>query len=91
MAIPNGGKRSRTEAAIMKAEGVYAGAADLFIPLCNGKWYGLFIEMKSKTGRLTDNQMAFRDKVLYNRYSYVVCRDLDEFVIKINDYMSLVT
>lgn len=35
-AVPNGGARSRTEAAIMKAEGVTAGVADLILLIGRG-------------------------------------------------------
>lgn len=35
-AVPNGGARSRTEAAIMKAEGVTAGVTDLILLLGRG-------------------------------------------------------
>lgn len=44
-AIPNGGKRVRTTAARLKAEGVSPGVPDLFVPA-----WGLWIEMKRKKG-----------------------------------------
>jgi hypothetical protein len=49
-AIPNGGKRGPREAAILKAEGVSAGAPDwvLFVP--RTPWAGLALEFKSPTG-----------------------------------------
>jgi hypothetical protein len=40
-AIPNGGQRSRTTGAKLKAEGVMAGVPDLYVPSWN-----LWIEMK---------------------------------------------
>jgi hypothetical protein len=50
-AIPNGGRRGPREAALLKAEGVTAGAPDwvLFVP-SNGR-AGLALEFKSPTGR----------------------------------------
>lgn len=36
-AVPNGGARSRTEAAIMKAEGVTAGVTDLILLLAHNR------------------------------------------------------
>jgi hypothetical protein len=89
MAIPNGGKRNIIEAKIMKAEGVFAGAADLFIPLYNGYHYGLFIEMKYGNCKQTEAQKAFQDKVLHNGYAYIICRDIDEFMMKVNNYLTL--
>jgi|TARA_R110000787_G_scaffold208638_1_gene318567 hypothetical protein len=51
-AIPNGGQRSRTTGAKLKAEGVSAGVPDLYIPAWN-----LWIEMKrTKGGHLSPVQ-----------------------------------
>jgi hypothetical protein len=64
-AIPNGGKRSAREAALMKAEGVTAGAPDwmLFVP--RGPYHGLALEFKRPGGRwrLTEAQAAFHDRL----------------------------
>lgn len=40
-AVPNGGRRGKVEAAIMKAEGVYPGVADLLLLVPRGRW-GLY-------------------------------------------------
>lgn len=45
-AIPNGGKRDKITAAMLKAEGVKAGTSDIFLPVARGMWHGLFIELK---------------------------------------------
>ena len=44
-AIPNGGGRSMTQGASLKAEGVQAGIPDLFVPA-----WSLWVEMKRETG-----------------------------------------
>lgn len=44
-AIPNGGARSPTTAARLKAEGVVPGIPDLFVPA-----WGLWVEMKRQKG-----------------------------------------
>jgi hypothetical protein len=55
-AIPNGGFRSRTTAARLKAEGVSRGVPDLFVP-----HYNLWIEMKRiKGGRLSSEQSDWK-------------------------------
>jgi len=62
-AIPNGGRRGPREAALLKAEGVTAGAPDwmLFVP--RSGWAGLALEFKSPTGkgRLTVTQADFHE------------------------------
>ena len=47
-AIPNGGKRNRLEAVMLKNEGVLAGIPDLCILMPNNKV--IFIEMKKRKG-----------------------------------------
>lgn len=46
--VPNGGLRSKTEAAIMKAEGMTAGAADLLLLVPRGKYGSLGLEFKTQ-------------------------------------------
>lgn len=64
-AIPNGGRRGPREAAILKAEGVSAGAPDwvLFVPTIN--LTGLALEFKSPTGagRLTPAQAEWHERL----------------------------
>jgi hypothetical protein len=85
-AIPNGGVRSKTEAAIMKGEGVVAGVSDLFLSVPNTMYHGLYIEMKTEKGRQGDYQKIFQEKVEKFGYKYAVCRSLDEFIETVNKY-----
>jgi len=86
-AIPNGGRRNLIEAVRMKAEGVTPGVADLFLMFGNGEHYGLFIEMKQGKGKQTEHQLGFQAYCNANKYKYVVCRSLDEFMNEINNYL----
>lgn len=54
-AVPNGGVRSKIEAAIMKATGTVAGVPDT-IWIKDGQVYGL--ELKADDGRVTESQLA---------------------------------
>lgn len=53
--IPNGGYRKPIEAAILKGMGVVAGTPDIFA-IKGGHCFAL--ELKTETGRLSDNQTA---------------------------------
>lgn len=58
--IPNGGKRSKSEAARFKAMGVQPGIPDVHLPVrglggAAGR-IGLYIEMKSEHGRVSQSQ-----------------------------------
>jgi hypothetical protein len=78
-AIPNGGRRGKVEAAIMKGEGTLAGVADLFLMLPNMGYNGLFIEIKTLNGRQSESQRAFENKAIQNGYYYKICRTFEEF------------
>ena len=85
-AIPNGGTRNVIEAANLKRQGVLPGVADLFVPISNGVYFGLFIEMKIKGGKQTESQKWFEQKVIGRAYNYVVCHSFDEFRNTIENY-----
>lgn len=57
------------EAARLKAQGVVAGVADLFLPYPAREYHGLWIEMKSESGRLTDEQRTFLQVMVSRGYS----------------------
>jgi hypothetical protein len=86
-AIPNGGRRGKLEASIMKGEGVLAGVADLFLMCRNESFNGLFIEMKVGKGKQSDNQIAFEKKALQNGYQYSIARDVESFIEAVESYL----
>jgi hypothetical protein len=86
-AVPNGGHRHIMTAVRLKKEGQRAGVPDLFLPLPNGKFHGLFIEMKTKTGRLTDKQLYWFDLLMLRGYKCVMCRGCDEAIKTITEYV----
>lgn len=83
---PNGGRRNAREGARFKAMGVKAGFPDLFCPISSGGHKGLFIEMKTATGRLTPLQKAWRLAVLSFGFIHHVCRSFTQFQDIINEY-----
>jgi hypothetical protein len=88
-AIPNGGYRRKTEAAIMKGEGVLEGVSDLFLACSDDICYhGLFIEMKYGKNKLSKNQAQFLLNATKNNYAIAVCYSFDEFKTVIDSYLS---
>lgn len=71
--IPNGGHRSITTAARMKAEGVLAGVPDLHLPVSRGGYHSLYIEMKAPKGRLSENQKRIIPLLEEENNKVVVC------------------
>ena len=84
MSTPNGGVRSKTEAAIMKAEGMLAGASDLTI-FADGRV--LFVEMKTDKGRQSSAQKDFQRKVEGLGFRYVICRSLEDFMEHVRTFI----
>lgn len=75
-AIPNGEKRHIRVAQRLKNEGVRRGSPDLVFMLPGGKvgW----LEMKAKTGALSDAQKSFRDKALSLGHAWAMAKTIDE-------------
>ena len=86
--IPNEGKRSYQYAAQLKAIGLRRGFPDLFIPRACLGYHGLFIEMKSAQGRLSDDQRVWLHKLNSYGYAVAVCYGADEAIGKIKKYFT---
>lgn len=69
--IPNGGKRGKAEAQVLKQMGVKAGVSDLFLPYPRGKYHGMYIEMKYGKNTTTTEQEEFLTDM--QEYGYFVC------------------
>ena len=87
--IPNGGNRDRIEAAHLKQQGVKPGIPDLCLPTARGGYHGLYIEMKTKTGRLTDVQIWCGVQLLKQGYFWEVCHGWESAVRVLEWYLSL--
>lgn len=85
-AVPNGGMRNIGVARKLKAEGVKAGVADLFIMQPNEEFNGLFIEVKTATGRQQETQKNFEKLALANNYQYKIIRSVEEFIVYFSIY-----
>lgn len=86
-AVPNGSKRGKVTAAILKAEGALAGVSDLLFLMPAGTCPYLCIEMKTKTGRQSPAQKEFQNNVEAVGARYALVRSFDEFVSLIRNYV----
>lgn len=94
--IPNGGWRSKAEAAQLKAMGVRAGVSDLFLPLPSNGKSGLWIEMKaasepgrSSGGRLSDEQGGWLAEMNARGYGAICAFGADQAIDAIKAYLGL--
>lgn len=87
--IPNGGKRSKSEAARFRAAGVRSGVPDLFLPCSRGGFHGLWIEMKAIGGRVSREQEQWRKELMEQGYMSVVCYGAAAAIETIEKYMHL--
>lgn len=85
--IPNGGGRSKAEGGILKAMGVKRGICDLFLPCARGGYHGLYIEMKTQSGRASDEQDRFISFAQKEGYCVYICRSAAEAIEKIKKYI----
>ncbi len=86
-AVGNGGARNRTEAAIMKGEGVTAGVADMLLLHANPDYHGLCIEFKTPTGRQSPTQKVFQHHAEKHGYKYIIVRSVEQFIEDVKNYI----
>lgn len=82
----NGVKLSGTQAKIAKGQGMLSGVPDLFLPVPKNGFHGLFIEMKSDKGRVTENQHWFLTNAESLSYKTVICYSAKEAISAIQAY-----
>ena len=88
MAIPNGGSRGTYEAANMKRSGVRPGAEDLLLTVPRGTWHGCFIEMKIKSGHISDEQRAMAEFHFAQGYQSFIAYSNEQAIEIIQDYLA---
>ena len=86
--VPNGGKRDLREASKFRRLGVKAGVPDLCIPHPTSRYHGLYIELKSHSGKLTKEQDWWVKKLNDLGYRAEVAFGGDEGIQIIQDYLS---
>jgi hypothetical protein len=88
-AVPNGGYRTKTTAALMKEEGQLAGVADLILLKRKGSCGALLLEAKVKGNYQSETQRECQKRIEADGYIYKIFHSLDEFIIIVNEYLNL--
>jgi hypothetical protein len=86
--IPNGGLRDPITAIRMKEEGLLAGVPDLMLAIPKNNTHGLFIEMKGKSGRLSQKQTEMINRLNEQHYKCIVVKSYDEAKQAITNYIT---
>jgi hypothetical protein len=79
-AIPNAGgytggfKQNVRRVQAMKNEGLKKGVPDIFLPVARNGYRGLFLELKTETGKLSKDQRWWIDRLREQGYYAVWCR-----------------
>lgn len=73
-AIPNAGTFGTQKMGnLHKREGLKSGVPDLFLPIARRGFHGLFIEMKSESGKPTEHQKRWEELLKSQGYYHDFC------------------
>lgn len=86
--IPNGAYKSPAARYLYKVTGLKSGVPDVFLPAARCGYHGLYIEFKSATGRVSDQQEYFARKLGDAGYLVVICRDAETAVQLTTQYLN---
>ena len=85
-ATPNEGNRTKGERIKRIKEGMKKGVPDWCLPVPKGIYHGLFLEFKSKDGRLTKEQFLYLKRLSEHLYKVAVPRSLDQAIEVLRSY-----
>lgn len=89
-AIPNGASlagRGR-QMSRLKSEGLLPGVPDILIAEPRSKYHGLFLEMKTPRGKLSENQEWFIAQADQRNYYTAVCYGFEDARDLVKEYLS---
>ena len=86
--IPNEGKRSASYGRRMKEEGMLSGVFDIFVSIPAHGFHGMWLELKSRQGRLSLMQHKFKRKQESVGYYCTVCYDIDDAIEHLSWYIN---
>lgn len=85
--IPNGAKRGWGFIKVLQAEGLKPGVPDIFIAYPCGKYSGMFIEFKSPTGKLSEDQEVMISLLREEGYRVEVSDNVEEAIKLFKNYI----
>lgn len=88
-AIPNGSNKSKTERWLFQTTGLKSGVPDTHLPVVSRSFYGLWIEFKSKTGKVSDEQKKWIARLQAQNHRVEVCTDWKEAANIVIEYLDL--
>ena len=87
--VPNGGKRDKATAAVLKRQGVKAGVPDIMLPAARAGYHGLYIELKrQRGGRTSDHQSEWLDALSAQGYKAALCYGWEQAAGTIIEYLT---
>jgi hypothetical protein len=86
-AIPNGGHRNKSVGAYLKQEGVRRGVPDYFLAVPCGGYHGLYIELKTKTGKTSPEQKEWLLALNQQGYKAVIAKGSDAALTAVKEYL----
>lgn len=84
--IPNQ-RSSKTQRFQLARQGVKAGIPDLCLPVARGGYFGLYIELKTTTGRVRPEQAEVIEYLQEQGYRAVVCRTAAGAIDELDRYL----
>jgi hypothetical protein len=84
--IPNEGKRDAKNGWHLNRMGLRKGASDLFIAWPRHQYSGAWIELKTKIGKASSEQLSFLQDMSEMGYFTAITKGLDEALITIEKY-----
>ena len=87
-AVPNGGYRTKTTAALLKDEGQLSGVDDLILLVRKGTCGALLLEAKVKGNYQSSNQKQWQKMIEADGYEYRIFHTIEEFIEIVTEYLS---
>lgn len=86
--VPNEGIRTYAQTAWLKSMGMKKGFPDICLPVPKKHYGALYIELKTKNGRVSDEQKEWIQLLKELGNMAVICRSYEEAISTIEVYLS---